>query len=299
MHKLSLLAPLVLLLASPARTEPPPPATALTCTGVTKQGGLLVCEGPPETAIHVTSPKDKHDRTVRTDEAGTVLIGLHQKEASTLTLTPDPGQIPPVTVQVAPRDDDFRLIRGFNCDKVDARTEAQKQHAAESWVKKQDAFARFNTGPALSKGFIKPVNGPASSPFGPTRKYVGTGANGDPCEKVSVHEGFDFAVPTGTPVSAPAGGTVVLADTDLYYEGGTVFLDHGGGLVSVFLHLSAVDVTEGDVVSQGDRLGATGNTGRTTGPHLHWAVKWRNEETSGRDRDFYVDPALLLALEPH
>ena len=91
-------------------------------------------------------------------------------------------------------------------------------------------------------------------------------------------------------------GTVILADPDLYYEGGAVFLDHGHGLVSVFMHLSEVDVKPGDTVARGDLLAKSGNTGRTTGPHLHWAVKWRNPDASDRGGDFYIDPALLLEL---
>ena len=105
-----------------------------------------------------------------------------------------------------------------------------------------------------------------------------------------------MATPVGTPVLAPAGGTVILADPDLYYEGGTVFLDHGQGLVSVMMHLSEVNVSAGDVVEAGDLLAHTGNTGRTTGPHLHWAVKWRNTASTDRGGDFYIDPALLLEL---
>ena len=89
-----------------------------------------------------------------------------------------------------------------------------------------------------------------------------------------------------------------LGDPDLYYEGGTVFLDHGDGLVSVFLHMSEIDVVAGDKVAVGDRLGASGNTGRTSGPHLHWAVKWRNPGTTERGGDFYIDPALLLEMTP-
>ena len=106
-----------------------------------------------------------------------------------------------------------------------------------------------------------------------------------------------MAVGVGTPVIAPAAGTVILGDPDLYYEGGSVFLDHGHGLTSVMMHMSAVDVKAGDVVQAGDRLGASGNTGRTTGPHLHWAVKWRNPASDDRGGDFYIDPALLLELE--
>ena len=106
-----------------------------------------------------------------------------------------------------------------------------------------------------------------------------------------------MATPVGTEVIAPAPGVVVLADPDLYYEGGTVFLDHGHGLVSVFMHLSSVDVAAGDIVQTGDLLAQTGNTGRTTGPHLHWAVKWRNPDSDNRGGDFYIDPALLLQLQ--
>lgn len=280
-----------LLPASPAVAE-------LTCAGAAKQSGLLVCSGPAETSIDVIAPDGTTVRSVTTDADGKVVIGLEQDEASELTLTPRAPNIAPLTVQIAPRKDDYRVIRGLDCDKVDARTEAQKQHAAESWVKKQDAFATFNHGPAASQGFIKPATGPTSSPFGPTRKYIGVGVDGKECESTSVHRGYDMAVPTGTPIVAPASGVVILSDPDLYYEGGSVFLDHGGGLVSVFMHMSRVEVKAGDFVDTGDPLGLSGNTGRTTGPHLHWAVKWRNTASEDRDGDFYIDPALLLEIPP-
>jgi len=144
---------------------------------------------------------------------------------------------------------------------------------------------------------LRPSTGPASSPFGPARKYIGVGQDGEPCERTSIHRGYDIAIPVGTEIVAPAAGTVTLGDPDLYYEGGTVFLDHGDGLVSVFMHMSEVDVAAGDEVAAGERLGASGNTGRTTGPHLHWAVKWRNPGSDDRGGDFYIDPALLLELE--
>lgn len=273
------------------------PATTLTCGGIAKQGGLLICEGPADTSIRVASSDGSDARTVRTDADGEVLIGLKRTEDAMLVLTPEAEGTAPLSVEITARNDEFRTIKGLDCDKVDARTEAQKAHAARSWVKKQDAFDTFNDGPGAHDGFVLPADGPASSPFGPARKYIGTGANGETCEKVSVHRGYDMAVGTGTPVNAPAGGTVILADEDLYYEGGTVFLDHGDGLVSVFMHMSGVDVEAGDVVETGERLGASGNTGRTTGPHLHWAVKWRNPASDERGGDFYIDPALLLDLD--
>ncbi|MEM5516599.1 M23 family metallopeptidase [Henriciella sp. AS95] len=275
-----------------------PAAAELSCGGIAKQSGLLVCSGPAETEIDVSTAGGENVRTVKTDADGQVVIGLAQDEAPDLVLTPKSPGAAPLNMSIAPRNDDYRVIRGLDCDKVDARTEEQKQHAADSWVKKQAAFETFNRGPAASQGFVKPASGPTSSPFGPTRKYIGVGADGKECESTSVHRGYDMAIPTGTPIVAPASGVVILGDPDLYYEGGAVFLDHGGGLVSVFMHMSKVEVKAGDFVGTGNQLGLSGNTGRTTGPHLHWAVKWRNTASDDRDGDFYIDPALLLELQP-
>jgi murein DD-endopeptidase MepM/ murein hydrolase activator NlpD len=98
------------------------------------------------------------------------------------------------------------------------------------------------------------------------------------------HYGVDLACPRGTPVRAPGRGLVVLAEPALHYEGGLVLIDHGQGLVSAYLHLSALDVAKGAVVAPGQRIGAVGATGRATGPHLCWRLKWR-------DRN--MDPTLL------
>ncbi len=264
-----------------------------SCSGVIEQGGLLVCAGPPGTRF-------RHDEvTLRAGEDGQAIFGIARDAPARIVvdIITANDRIIPLTFSVAARDDAFRVIEGFDCDKVDARTPEQKAHAARSWVSKQEAFAKFHSGPGVAQGFAVPSSGPASSPFGPARKYVGISAQtGEPCEKVSVHLGYDIAAPVGTEIRAPAGGTVLLAEPDLYYEGGTVFLDHGHGLVSVFMHMSAVDVAVGDSVEAGERLGRTGNTGRTTGPHLHWAVKWRDLTSDDRSGDFYIDPALLLSL---
>jgi murein DD-endopeptidase MepM/ murein hydrolase activator NlpD len=280
----------------------PSPATAneavITCAGQAVQGGLLFCEAPAGSTLVVSGSKGEALREVPVAEDGLATIGLRRTEALDLLITDKDGWADPVTISLEKRDDPFRTITGLDCDKVDARTEEQKAHAGRSWVKKQGAFKTFHSGQGARNGFIRPSTGPASSPFGPARKYIGVGKDGEPCESTSVHRGYDIAIPVGTEIVAPAAGTVTLGDPDLYYEGGTVFLDHGDGLVSVFLHMSKVDVSAGDVVSAGDRLGASGNTGRTTGPHLHWAVKWRNSTSEDRGKDFYIDPALLLELDP-
>lgn len=101
------------------------------------------------------------------------------------------------------------------------------------------------------------------------------------------HYGIDLAAPTGTPVTAPAGGLVVLADPRMLYEGGIVMIDHGQGVVSAYLHLSSVDVAGGQSLARGQRIGAVGSTGRATGPHLCWRLKWR-----GR----HMNPMLMVGV---
>lgn len=272
--------------------------TTIACSGQAVQGGLLFCEAAPSSTLIVSGSKGEALREVPVAEDGLATIGLRRTEALELLITDKDGWAAPVTIPLEKRTDPFRTIEGLDCDKVDARTPEQKAHAGRSWVKKQDAFGTFHSGQGARGGFIRPSEGPASSPFGPARKYIGIGKDGEACESTSVHRGYDIAIPVGTDIVAPAGGTVTLGDPDLYYEGGTVFLDHGDGLVSVFLHMSDIGVAAGDIVQAGDRLGASGNTGRTTGPHLHWAVKWRNSTSEDRGKDFYIDPALLLELEP-
>ena len=125
--------------------------------------------------------------------------------------------------------------------------------------------------------FIWPARGRISGVFGSQRIYRG--------EPGAPHSGVDVAGATGTPVAAPADGVIVLAAASPFtLEGNLLMIDHGMGLTSVFLHLSRIDVKIGDVVRQGQLIGAIGMTGRATGPHLHWGMKWNDER---------IDPAPL------
>merc|ERR1711879_785980 len=108
-----------------------------------------------------------------------------------------------------------------------------------------------------------PLKGPLTSPFGLQRFFNG--------QKRNPHSGLDIAASTGTPIVAPSDGKVTLTG-DFYFNGNSVFMDHGQGLISMFCHMDSIEVKQGDVLTAGDRLGTVGATGRVTGPHLHWTV---------------------------
>ncbi|WP_237437734.1 M23 family metallopeptidase [Altericroceibacterium endophyticum] len=130
-----------------------------------------------------------------------------------------------------------------------------------------------------SQDFIWPVTGRISGRFGSQRIYRG--------EPGSYHTGLDIATgESGTPIVAPADGVVVLATKKPFsLEGNLLIIDHGKGLNSAFLHLSRMDVAQGSQVKQGQLIGAIGSSGRATGPHLHWSIKWN---------DARLDPLLFL-----
>ena len=142
------------------------------------------------------------------------------------------------------------------------------------------SFATFSPAPPPSLRFIPPVDGRYSSPFGLRRFF-----NGKPRKP---HSGLDIAAPEGTPIRAPAPG-VVLTTGNYFFNGNTVFLDHGNGLVSMFCHMNRIDVKPGQRLARGAVLGRVGKTGRVTGPHLHWSVSLNNTR---------VDPGLFLSAPP-
>lgn len=138
------------------------------------------------------------------------------------------------------------------------------------------AYRQFSARQPSNLLFDRPVDGRLSSAFGLRRFFNG--------EERNPHSGLDFAVPSGTPIKAPAAGRVILVG-DYFFNGRTVFVDHGQGLISMFCHLSAIDVKVGDELARGGHVGKVGATGRATGPHLHWNVSLN---------DARVDPAIFI-----
>ncbi len=162
---------------------------------------------------------------------------------------------------------------------VEPPKEVQPVIAAADVAKKQ-AFATMDPNPLWLGAFERPTQTETSGVFGSARVYNGV--------KKSQHQGLDFRASTGTPVHATNAGTVILS-RPLYFEGNCVMLDHGQGLMTIYMHLSEFKVKEGEKVTAGQLIALSGGTGRSTGPHLHFAVRWRGE---------YLDPRTLLELHP-
>lgn len=173
---------------------------------------------------------------------------------------------PSSTLKVAP---------GF----VEPPKEALARIEEDQAIKKR-AFATTQPEPEWAGLFQPPAEAEVSGVFGSARVFNGV--------KKSQHTGLDFRVTTGTPIAATNNGTVILA-RNLYFEGNCVMIDHGQGLITLYLHLSEIKIKEGDTVAKGQLLGLSGGTGRATAPHLHFAVRWRGE---------YLNPQTLLELHP-
>jgi len=143
------------------------------------------------------------------------------------------------------------------------------------------AYRSFTPGTPSNLVLDKPVNGPLSSKFGVRRFFNG--------EERNPHAGLDFAVPAGTPIKSPAAGKVILIGS-YFFNGNTVFVDHGQGFISMFCHMSKIEVKVGDTVPRGGVVGRVGSTGRATGPHMHWNISLN---------DARVDPAIFIgAFQP-
>ena len=217
-------------------------------------------------------------------ETGTFFAGFGRDAKATAELVIEGPESCHQTLTIASRE--YRISR---VEGVPQQTVTPSEEHLER-IRKERVLVGAAKGQRLQRpdllqnalaGFEWPATGRISGVYGSQRIYNGTPKN--------PHYGVDVAVPTGTPVYAPTAGVITLAESDLFFSGGTVILDHGYGLSSSFLHMSKVLVEVGQEIRTGDLIGEVGATGRATGPHLDWRMSWRSER---------VDPQLLVPPMP-
>lgn len=271
---------------SPPPISPPPPETRVSpeparqkfsLEGALMQGGLVLGTAP-EGTVRV----ELDGQAIALVEDGRFLIAFDRDAAPAgrlmaylrdgsvveerLSVARRAWRIEHVNAPLRPPvpSETFRKLRAAELAQIDAARQIRSD--AQGWRQR----------------FIWPYRGRIAGLFGSQRIYRG--------EPGSYHSGVDVAGPTGAIVFAPADGVVILAaDRPFTLEGYLLMIDHGMGLNSAFLHLSRIDVKAGDPVRQGQAVGAIGATGRATGPHLHWGLKWNQ---------IRLDPLLLVSRMP-
>ena len=244
----------------------------IVCRGIAKQGGAVLCQTMPNAKVKVArSEKDYYFENA--DEDGHIIIGFDRDEKKNFVEV----QGDRVSFDLKPREYDTSRIDGLPPSQVSTFSEAQLKRIRSSSARKKVGFSSRSKDMGFRDGFISPIK--------EFRKTTNFGAqrilNGEPKKP---HYGVDMAAPVGTPIYAPADGIVSLADDDLYFEGAMVLLDHGQGLISMYLHTDEILVEPGQRVNQGQQIATVGSKGRSTGPHLCWRLKWRNRN---------LDPELL------
>lgn len=238
-----------------------PAQAALNWAGHLTQGGFIRGQVPPGTrAAHLG------DTRLHLAEDGRFFAAFDRDSGPSLRLRilrPD-GREEARTLAIAPR--------AWNIQRIDLPLTGSTP-PADFWERRKPeldliAAARAATTPATGwqQDFIWPVKGRISGLFGRQRIYRG--------EPASFHTGLDIAPGAGAPFATPADGVVVLARSGFSLEGSLIIIDHGAGLNSAFLHASKILVAEGEAVRQGQIIGHVGASGRATGPHLHWSLKW-------------------------
>lgn len=237
----------------------------LTLDGNFIQGGLVVGKIDPKATV------DFDGKKLRVSPDGDFLFGFGRDAPPKAKLTvrmPD-GYVHVQEIDVKQREYKIQRIDGLPPKKVTPPDDP------ELWAKLKEERRKTKIArdldlpePRFLSGWVWPAEGRISGVFGSQRILNGKPKN--------PHSGVDVAAPTGTPIIAPADGEIVLAEPDMYFNGSMVFIDHGHGLKTAYLHMSRIDVKVGQKVKRGEQIGAIGATGRVTGPHLHWMMYWFN-----------------------
>jgi len=268
---------LVLVLITLILSAPLDAAERVILNGLLTQGGMVVGQAEPGAAVSLDG------EALQVGPNGQFVFGFDRDQGprATLDIVQKDGSVEHRILIIKAREYAIQHIDGLPPAQVTPRTKEQIAHIQRDQKMKRQARENGSRGMWFAQKFIWPLTGPLTGFYGSQRIL-----NGKPRRP---HYGVDIAAPAGTNFVAPAGGVVTLASEDMYFEGGLIFLDHGYGITSAFLHLNSVAVAVGDEVKQGDVLGTVGARGRATGPHLDWRMDWK-----GR----HLDPTFLVGPMP-
>jgi hypothetical protein len=251
-------------------------AADVTFSGRMEQGGLVVGMAHPGAKVIFSG------RSLPTMDTGRFLLGLNRDAPRTIEVVIETagGLRETVPLTIASRDWKIERVDGVPQKLVTPDRKTAAKIAVDSRLMAA-ARSKMELTPFFETGFIRPAEGRISGVFGSQRVL-----NGLPR---APHLGLDIAAPQGTPIRAAADGVVSLVNTEMTLTGQTVFINHGHGLQSLYIHMSAIHVEDGQRVNQGDVIGKIGMTGRATGPHLHFGITWF---------DTRLDPETVLAALP-
>ena len=240
------------------------------------QGGYAIGRTWPRSLVFVDG-----EALATASSDGWFIVGFDRDApASTTIEARAEGRVSRRRLDIARGDFDITRIDGLPPSTVTPTAPELLARIAREVEIKTEGFASRIDADHFRDGFAWPLEGfRVSSRWGAQRVLNGTPAR--------PHYGIDLAAPAGTVIRAPAAGRVALAERDLHFEGGLTLIDHGQGLITAYLHQSRIDVRVGQDVRRGDALGRVGSSGRATGPHLCWRMKWR-------DRN--LDPSLLRRI---
>jgi murein DD-endopeptidase MepM/ murein hydrolase activator NlpD len=259
-------------------TLTPPHALAMPQAKQVPGGVALVDLGPASTPRPAARLGDKPVLVQARDGRWQAVVGLSlslDPGRHHLAVTPPGGKTEKHPIDVVAKQYAEQHLTIKNKRKVNPNAEDMKRITAER-VRINAALNAWYDVPNPDLDFVTPLEGPRSDSFGKRRFF-----NGQPRRP---HGGMDIAMPTGTPIVAAADGRVTETG-DFFFNGNSVFLDHGQGLMTIYMHLDGIDVEPGQVVTKGQQVGTVGATGRVTGPHLHLSVRLNGT---------YVDPGLFL-----
>ncbi|WP_083928736.1 M23 family metallopeptidase [Geopsychrobacter electrodiphilus] len=245
---------------------------ALALISRLQPGGYYFGQAPPGSQVFYRD-KPLH---LTADQHFILGFGRDAELRQQLTLLSPDGQKSELFLQLEPRSYRIQKINGISKRMMEPSAEELVRIQREAALA-SSARQHFSNLSNFREPFIWPLKGRISGVYGSQRIL-----NGEPRRP---HYGIDIAAPQGSPVIAPAGGTVRLAHQGMFFSGKTLIIDHGFGLSSTFLHLSKILVKKGQRVKQGEKIALVGASGRVTGPHLDWRINWFNER---------LDPALWV-----